>query len=206
MTTRGESQGPTSGRLGDRERSGGASRARGRGCGLGDVAGDAAALLLGEAAPNAVALAVLDGPGQARVTDRAGAAVRERQTGVFLGSREEPLGVDAVARRAVLPQVRWHRILRKTRRIEIEHGLAHEHAFLDPTGHRHHHAPVLVVRLRGKWALPHSCLARSVSRMEGGFSNLPRNSRSGAARTTRTSRFALVRAVSGGMRLQSGDR
>src|SRR3954470_5743372 len=101
----------------DRERSGGASRARGRGCGLGDVAGDAAALLLGEAAPNAVALAVLDGPGQARVTDRAGAPVRERQTGIFLGSRKELLGVNAIARRAVLPQVRWHRILRKTRRI-----------------------------------------------------------------------------------------
>src|SRR5512134_3299505 len=72
----------------------------------GDEADQPPPLLLGEPAPDAVALTVLERPGQARLAAPAGVAVREGRTGLLLGGGEEDVGVDAVARGLVLPHVR----------------------------------------------------------------------------------------------------
>src|SRR4030095_11059899 len=67
---------------------------------------DATALLLGEAAPHAVALAVLQGPRQTGLPDVAGRAERQRRSRLLLGGGEERVRVDPVAGRLVLPDVR----------------------------------------------------------------------------------------------------
>src|SRR5919106_4831728 len=72
----------------------------------GDLSGDAAPLLFREPAPDPVALAVLECPGEALLADRAGAAERERRARLFLGDGEEHVRVDAVARRPFLPDIR----------------------------------------------------------------------------------------------------
>src|SRR3954468_16366492 len=69
----------------------------------GDPAGQPSTLLLGHAAPDAVALAVLQGPGETLLADPARSAVRERGPGLLLGDREEHVGIDAEAGGAVLP-------------------------------------------------------------------------------------------------------
>jgi hypothetical protein len=80
------------------------SRAKARG-GSGDVTLQAAALLLGRAAPDPVPLAVLQRPGQALLTDGTHTAEGERGTGLLFGDREEHIGLDAEARGAVLPEI-----------------------------------------------------------------------------------------------------
>ena len=67
---------------------------------------DAAALLLGQATPHAVALPVLQRPREAGLPDVAGRAEREGGSRLLLGGGEERVRVDPVAGRLVLPDVR----------------------------------------------------------------------------------------------------
>jgi hypothetical protein len=77
------------------------------GCRLasGHVALEPATLLLGRRAPDTVALAVLERPGEALLTDRAGVAERQGRPGLFLGDREEDVGVDSEACGSLLPEI-----------------------------------------------------------------------------------------------------
>src|SRR3990172_5095884 len=79
----------------------------------GDDPRDPPALLLGQATPDAVAFPVLQGPGQAHLSDPAGPAVGQGGPRLLFRGREEHVGVDAVTRRLFLPHVWWGRVARK---------------------------------------------------------------------------------------------
>src|SRR4249920_3606484 len=81
-------------------------RGRGGPVASGHEPDDATTLLLGEAAPHAVALAVLQGPRETGLADVAGRAERQRGSRLLLGGGEERVRVDPVAGRLILPDVR----------------------------------------------------------------------------------------------------
>jgi hypothetical protein len=72
----------------------------------GYLPGDPAPLLLGEPTPHAIALPVLERPGEAFVPDRARAAEREGRSRLLLRDGEEHVGVDPVAGGSLLPDIR----------------------------------------------------------------------------------------------------
>lgn len=88
-------------------------------CGSGDLALYAAPLLLGQAAPNAVAFAVLERPSQALFADPATTAERERRTCLIFGDGEEQVGLDAEAGGSVLPVVRGGRVRGERLQIDV---------------------------------------------------------------------------------------
>src|SRR6266550_1875165 len=85
----------------------------------GDVSLQPTALLLGRRTPHAVALTVLERPREAFLADRADGAERERRSGLFLGDREEDIGVDPEAGCAVLPEIRGGRVRRKCLYVNV---------------------------------------------------------------------------------------
>src|SRR4029079_7292002 len=91
--------------------------------GSGDVALEPAALLLRCAAPYAVAFAVLQGPRQAFLADRAHPAEGERGAGLLFGYREEDIGFDPEARGALLPEIRRRGVHRQRRHVDFREPL-----------------------------------------------------------------------------------
>src|SRR5687768_15757927 len=87
--------------------------------GLCHVPDQAAALLFCGASPDAVPLAVLDGPGQAHLTNRADAAVGQREASLLFGGGEEDLRIEAVASRSFLPMVRRAHLLREAPHVDL---------------------------------------------------------------------------------------
>src|SRR6185503_20181603 len=85
-------------------------RERARAFASGYEADDAAALLLGEAPPHAVAFPVLQRPRETGLSDVAGRAERQGGSRLLLGGGEERVRVDPVAGRLVLPDVRGGRV------------------------------------------------------------------------------------------------
>src|SRR5919197_2502275 len=88
--------------------------------GSGHEADQAAALLLGQPAPHAVPLPVLQGPGEAGLPEPARRAVGEGGGSLLLRGGEEQIGVDAVAGRQVLPHVRRERV--RGERLQVDPG------------------------------------------------------------------------------------
>src|SRR5712691_5183956 len=101
--------------------------------GSGDLPAHAASLLLGETAPDAVPLAVLDRPCEALLADPATDAERERRSRLVLGDGKEQIGVDAETRRSVLPVVRWGRVLRQCVQVDVREPLDPQQASLPST-------------------------------------------------------------------------
>src|SRR5438445_12466472 len=102
--------------------------------GSGHVALEAAALLLREPAPDAVALAVAERPRQADLLDPAHPAVGQSKRRILLGRREEDLRVDAVAGRLVLPRVRRGRVPGELVQVDVGKHVVHRSAIEYPAG------------------------------------------------------------------------
>lgn len=84
------------------------------------MTGQAAALLLGRSTPDPIALAVANGPSQARLAHAADRAVGQSQPRLLFGGWEEDFRVEAIASRPFLPEVRWAHLLREALHVDLE--------------------------------------------------------------------------------------
>src|SRR5438876_4392303 len=93
--------------------------------GSGDVTLQPPALLFGEPAPDAVALAVPESPRQADPLDPTHAAVGEGEGRILLGGWEEDLRIDPEACRPVLPGVGRVGVPGKLPEVDVGERLVH---------------------------------------------------------------------------------
>src|SRR5438093_98998 len=84
----------------------------------GHVTCEPAPLLLREAAPNAVPLAVLQRPCQAELSDRTDATVGQGGARLLFRCGEEDVRVDAVTGGPLLPHVGWGRVRGKALQVD----------------------------------------------------------------------------------------